>query len=337
MRTIPLLVALVLLAAPGQAQGDTLFDQSFSFSAGDRLEVSTSSPTVVIETGARRDARVRVEGTGSGARDLFEHLRFTAERRGNRLVVGTNPRGSFTTRGRAPTLRIVITIPEQADVNVQTSSGRIVVGSLRGDVRARASSGAVELGRIDGGAITINTSSGRVTGGDLRASGDISMHTSSGAVRVGAVRAARLAHRSSSGNFESGPVDARSFHARTSSGTVTTGAISGESDIQTSSGRVRLASVGSASTIRTSSGSVEVGLARSVPLNVRTSSGAVTITAPRDLRATLDFSGRSFDVASGFDFRGERGRRDLQGTIGASGGPRLEVRTSSGRIRLERR
>jgi len=330
-----LLLALVV-STPALAQrAEAFFDQSFAFQRGDDLEVATSSPEVVIETGGR-EARVRVEGSGPRAREFYEHMRFTAEHRDGRLVVRTNPQGSFRSVGRSPSLRIVVTIPERANVDTRTSSGNITIGDLRGDLRASASSGTVHVGDVEGGTIQISTSSGNIRGGALTGRTAISTNASSGRVRLGAVTGPSLSHRSSSGSFSAGLLEVAQFDARSSSGNISVEGVSGSSDVRTSSGRISLGEVGGAVSARASSGSIELSVRQAAPLDLRTSSGAVTINAPSRLAADIDLRGRTFDIARGLNFQGDEERRRVRGHLNG-GGPQINVQTSSGRIRLTTR
>lgn len=334
---IPALLLVLIGTAPALAQrGEVFYDRSFSFDRGDRVEVATSSPDIIIETRSGREANVRVEGTGRRAGDLFEHLQFSAERRGDRLVVRTDPRGRFTSIGGAPDLRIIISIPERADLDLRTSSGSITIPNIRGNVAASASSGNIRTADLNSGTITLRTSSGNVRTGALTASSGISTNSSSGRVEIESARANTFEHRSSSGDLRGGAFEVERFEARTSSGDMRLEGITGTIDARSSSGRLDLGQVAGDVSARTASGNIEMALLRDAPVDLRSSSGDVSLTALRTMRANLSLNGRNFDVSRDLNFDGRQDGRGMRGTLNG-GGPELSVQSSSGRIRIQSR
>jgi hypothetical protein len=333
---IPLLSLAFLIAAsaPALAQrSTTFFEQSFEFRAGDVLEISTSSPDIVIETRSGRNARVIVEGSGPRARAYFDWLRFSAERSGDGLVVRTNSRGTFTGLGTRNRIRITIAVPDRADIHVHTASGDITSNRIRGDVHIRTASGDVRLGDVDASEVEITTASGDVRTGDLAGRSRIEVTTASGDVRTGAISGPRLTYRSSSGDFIAGAMHVDHFDARTASGDIRAESLSGTSSVTTGSGDLRLRAVRAAVEARTGSGNVEVHLVEGAPVDARTGSGSVTIHAPRNLHATIDLRGGALTVDDRFRFIGERERRRVHGTING-GGSAIGVQTGSGAVRL---
>jgi len=330
---LPLL--LVLLAAPlALAQrGEVVYDQTFAFQPGDVLEVATSSPSVVVTTDRRDGAHVRVLGSGPGARDGFGDLRFTAERRGNRVVVRTDirPRARM---GRVPSYTIEIALPERADVQATTSSGSIRLGNVRGDVNATASSGSVRLGDVAGDEVSVRTSSGSVRAGRLSGKNRLRVSASSGSVSVDAASGGQVSVTTASGSQRIGAVDAERFEAQAGSGSVRVEALRAEARVRAGSGGVRLGGVGGALDAQAGSGSVRVELAEPVAVRVRTGSGGVELTAPRSLRAHVELSGSGgLRVDDAFGFQGSMERRSARGTLHGGGVP-VTVSTGSGRIRL---
>lgn len=131
--------------------------------------------------------------------------------------------------------------------NVGTTSGRITIGSISGDVSAKTTSGRIELNSA-GGAVTTKSTSGSVRCTASENTGDISLTTTSGGVTLNVPKTLGF-----------------NFSARTSSGSLSTPfpekLFSPVTDRHTVQGVVTGGSVGEtlpAITIRTDSGSVRV-------------------------------------------------------------------------------
>jgi DUF4097 and DUF4098 domain-containing protein YvlB len=336
LRDLAILPLILLLSAPVLAQrGDVVYDQSFDFRPGDALEVSTSSPNVVIQTGSRDGARVRVIGRGPNVEAGFEHLRFSAQHQRQRLRVRTDSRGQLRL-GRAPSFTIEVTVPERANLRVSTSSGSVRIENISGNVEIAASSGSVSLANVDGDRIAITTSSGRVRADRLAGRERVEITTSSGGIQADRVTGNSLTFRGSSGNIQLESAIGQRISARTSSGNITIGTLQGPATLNASSGSVRADGVRHPLEVGTSSGSVQIGMAQAVRLRASASSGSVTVRLPATLRTSVDLSGRNIQIDEALGLSGKHGRRSYRGTMNG-GGEQIVASTSSGRIRLTTR
>ena len=307
---LPLLVLPLLLVgllglrpvAPGaasattsQAISDTL-TRTFDVSPGGMLRLSGQMANVRVRPGNSNTVTVRaiIEDRAS---DWYT-VSFAQE--GNTVQVEGERRASgwfsswFGSSSRSAVF--VVEVPAVFDVDLATSSGRIDVADLTGQVATRSSSGSQSIGTIDG-TVDARASSGRLRIGG--ATQEVNARTSSGSMEIGAV---------------GGPVSVRS-----SSGRITLEGVAGAIDARASSGSITAsltAQPAEDSQIRASSGSVRVYLPSDVNLDIQAqaSSGRVRIDLPLLVE-------------------GEQGRNRLQGTLNA-GGPRLSIQTSSGSIRL---
>lgn len=325
------LAVLLALAVPALAQsGDRVYDEAFPFRPGEELSVTTSSTDVIVRTGGSDGARVEVYGRGGNVRQEFERLRFTAERQGGRLVLKTDRRSNgFFGRNQA-SFDIVVTLPEQHDLTVVTSSGDVSAGRLRGDLAVTTSSGDVELGEVHGTA-TIATSSGDVEADLL--DGAVELSTSSGDFSFGRIQGAALTFSSSSGDFEADRVDVDRFTASSSSGDIQIDGTVGAAEVSTSSGDVRLGAVEGPLTLSTASGDVQAALTKPVRAEVSTGSGNVSLALPRAFAADVNLRGGTIRIDDALGFQGQRARRSAEGRLGGGGQP-LQVRTGSGTISL---
>lgn len=159
--------------------------------------------------------------------------------------------------------------------------------------------------------VTVDVGSGAVSVGEL--DGDLSVDTGSGAVRV-------ADHRGD-------------VHVDTGSGAVRLGDVDGRLVVDTGSGAVAAGSVTGPVEIDTGSGAVSVTVLGRESVAIDTGSGGVSVTVPRRSGWDLELEGGLVEIDDALAFRGTRGRREAEGRLG-DGGPRLEVDTGSGRIRI---
>jgi len=149
--------------------------------------------------------------------------------------------------------------------------------------------------------------------------------------------------QTSNGSIDVSNLDAPA-RLNTSNGAVRADAVRGGLEASTSNGSIRAVATGveSGQSLRlsTSNGSVEltvdkVGAGGAV---VHTSNGSITVSLPESASVDVDASTSNARITNEFEdsFRGRADRRRLEGSIG-SGGPRLELSTSNGSIRLRKR
>lgn len=149
--------------------------------------------------------------------------------------------------------------------------------------------------------------------------GNVTLHTSNGSVHVTGIR---------------GNVDANS-----SNGSVEVRNVDGRMTFRTSNGSVRAGNVRGGVHATTSNGSVDLELEnpQGSDVTASTSNGGITVRLPASTNATISAQTSGHDrIYSDFDVTAQGGqlaRSRLDGTIGG-GGPRIELSTSNGNIRL---
>lgn len=332
-RPLPLLL-LFVLAAPVLAQsGDKVFDETYTFRAGDDLSIATSSSDIYLRTGTQGEARVEVLGRGRDLAEGFERLNFRVEREGDRLVVKTEREGNGWWRNNRASFDLVITAPERLNLNVTTSSGDIEIGQIEGAVSIATSSGDVEIGTVRG-PLAVTTSSGDIEANQVE--GNVEVSTSSGDLDMDTIRGAGVSFSTSSGDFDVDRIDADSFRASSSSGDFSVGSLGGNVEVSTSSGDVSLGDVEGNLAVSTSSGDLRADLAKPGRIDINTGSGGVRLRAPASLAADIDIRGGSIRIDRDFRFAGQIKDRSAEGQIGG-GGSMLRVRTGSGTVSLAAR
>lgn len=126
-------------------------------------------------------------------------------------------------------------------------------------------------------------------------------------------------------------------------GAISVEGVSGALDLETANGSMTLVDLGGRVRARTSNGSVavKVGGARwdGEGLSVTTSNGSARLELPQNYNAELSVgtNNGSLSLDIPVTVTGELGRRRNIDTTLGSGGPRLEVRTSNGSLRVGRR
>jgi hypothetical protein len=180
---------------------------------------------------------------------------------GHEVIVDADPedfgvrRGRFTISisGRRDAIRLRVTAPHGADVNVQTGSADIAARGRFGDVESKTASGDVDFDEIERNA-AIKVAAGDVKVG--RVGGSLKLTSAAGDVDVGNV--------------------AESVDVKTASGDVNVEEAGGSVSVQSASGDVRVGAVSKGSVeLKSVSGDMLVGIRRGsrVFLDVKTVTG----------------------------------------------------------------
>jgi len=287
---------------------------TFNVAAGGTLTVDADIGSIRVVPGARN---VDVTVERSGSESALKDFEVTFDQSGNDVHIRARFDGTrhWFMWGNELDVRFIINVPAQYSADVRTSGGNIDIGDLHGRVMAHTSGGNIAMGRIDG-PVDANTS-----GGGVRLEGssrNALLKTSGGTIHAGDI-AGHLEARTSGGSID--VRHAGDLFARSSGGGITVGEVGGPIDAQTSGGSIRIALArqpASDSRLSTSGGSIVVSLASNigVTIDAHTSGGDVETDVPVEML-------------------GKQGDGKLNGKI-HGGGPRLELRTSGGDIRVRR-
>ncbi len=117
--------------------------------------------------------------------------------------------------------------------------------------------------------------------------------------------------------------------------------LSGRLRLRTTNGKIQVLDSGGQVEARTTNGGIDVELNEVAPdaeLEFHTTNGGITVSLPSGLGAALSASTTNGTIDTDFPIQvqGRVSNRRLEGTIGG-GGPRLELRTTNGRIRIRER
>lgn len=233
-------------------------------------------------------------------------------------------------------IRFLVTVPQQYNVDLDTSSGGITIADLDGDVRAKTSGGSLRFGNITG------TVWGRTSGGSIKLTScgsPVDFKTSGGSIEVVDV-AGDVQAQTSGGSLRFGKIKG-SLWGKTSGGNIKVASCSGGADIQTSGGGIRLQSVGGDVNAKTSGGSIHAVMTTQLQdaCSLRTSGGGITVTLIRDIAVDVEAETSGGHVSTDFavksTIQGKVPKNRLKGSING-GGPLLKLRTSGGNIHLQK-
>ena len=296
------------------------FDRTLEVTAPVDLDVQTGSGSISIRRGT--DTQVAVAGeirahrgfwNNRGAEERVRALEANPPvvQNGNSIRLGeiTDPE-----LRRNVSISYQITVPMNTRVRSRSGSGSITIDSIQGPVEARTGSGDVRLGKI-AGAANAETGSGSIE--VLGASQGLSARTGSGSVEA----------RDLSGVVQ----------AHTGSGRIRVAySGAGDGDFSTGSGGITVAGARGRVRAHAGSGSVEIEGNPSGDWAIDSGSGGITLRLPPG--ASFDVNARSssggIHTNHPIESTGKLSRNSLQGRV-RGGGPRLELHTGSGSIRLE--
>jgi hypothetical protein len=220
-----------------RAQGSV--EQSFETPGPVSLRVENACGKVEIETHDAPTTDVRVVALTHLAEELVGRARITerATTRGHEIIVEI-PQGRGKARfwlGNGNAVGVSVRVPEDARLDVSTSSASVEASGRYLTASIRSSSGQVELGDI-AGAAKVRTASGDI---DLVAVGDlIEVQSASGDVRIGVTGAGgKIWTASGNVNLERAE---KSIRIQSASGDVRLGEAFEGASVQSASGDQRI-------------------------------------------------------------------------------------------------
>jgi DUF4097 and DUF4098 domain-containing protein YvlB len=298
MKSLSLLLCGCLLGFAADSRYHEDFHYSYPQTAGGKLNVENFNGSVEV-TGWDQNT-VDVSGTKyAGSQDLLQAIKIDVSSVGNGVQIKTvRPQGEHRNMGA----KYVIRVPRRIVIeNVASSNGSLRVEDVEGDAHLSTSNGSVHLARIRGN-VDAHSTNGGVEVDDVN--GSMSFRTSNGSVHA----------ENSTGAFQ----------AETSNGSVHV--------------HLRDTEAGHPIKLATSNGGGDLQLdsPRQNDVVATTSNGPVTVRLPTGFNASLHAATNSTgSVRSDFEIltRGELSRHRIEGTIG-SGGPKIDLTTSNGNIRL---
>ncbi len=300
--------------------------KTYSVKSGGSLTVLSEFGAIEIQTAEQEKVEVVVTKESKSklvkaSQKALEDFELAFEHEGSDVHIrGTFKHGWEHWQKQLNRLKIhfLITVPQQYNIDVNTTNGGISVANLTGDVRVRTSGGSLCFEGITG-EVWGHTSGGSID--TVNVTGDVQVRTSGGSIRFGAIR-----------GFISG---------RTSGGSIKAVDCNEGIDVRTSGGGIWLGDIRKNVTARTSGGSIQAVM-KTQPqseCSLHTSGGRITLTLIPDVAVDLEAKTSGGRVATDFEvestIQGKVPKNRLEGSING-GGPLLKLRTSGGNIHLQK-
>lgn len=319
--------ALALLAAfvpaPARAAVEGHFDRTLTVNGPVDLDVTTGAGNITIHPGDANKVEIHAtiranESWRSSDKDAESRVQYLEqhppiEQNGNTITIGHVEDRDLL---RNISISYNIVTPAQTHLHSATGSGNQSVDGLAGPAEASSGSGDVKVNQI-GSDVRATTGSGEITISGVK--GTLRASSGSGSIRADQISGA--------------------ITASTGSGDVRlTQAGSGDVEVSTGSGSVEVNGVNGAVRIGTGSGNITAQGTPAGNWRLHTGSGDLTVELPQQTSFELYAHTSSGSIDSKFPItvEGTITPRDLHGKVG-SGGPLVDLRTSSGTIHIESR
>jgi Putative adhesin len=261
-----------------------------------RIKVDDSSVHVV--TSDTNQVEFRVTSKGFSAVEIGGKLHIDSQQNGNdveltvklssRIVVGFNNKR----------ISAEVRMPKNADLQIDTSDGRVDLADVNGNIKVHTSDGAISASKLSG-TIDLRSSDGSITADAL--TGAFKLHSGDGKI---------------SGTDLDGKCD-----ISTGSGSIQVAGRFDSLDLKSGDGAV---------TARAEPGSKLTSM-----WSIATTDGHVEVEIPKDLQANLDASTNDGHITLGLpvSMQGDISRKSVKGTLNG-GGSTLFIHSGDGSIRL---
>lgn len=160
-RTILILAAVLTLAMVTAAYADD-WSKKYEVTGTPELRVETNDAEIRVNSADASAIEVHV--TTEGLQIASDKVRITERQMGNRVEVEVHRPSEthfFTIHPRSRYIRIDVTVPRQANLNLHTSDGNVSIDGVKGEMRVDTSDGHIEGDRLDG-AFDAHSSDGHI-------------------------------------------------------------------------------------------------------------------------------------------------------------------------------
>ena len=168
------LVYLILFYSPSLFA--ETFTETFDVDLGAQLTVKTDAGSIKIETHDEATINLRVKIKNRGGDEFSYHHKLS---NGNLTIIGEIKRKTKSVRNLK--VEFYLLIPENYNVELNTSGGSLSIEDLIGKLDARTSGGSINVGNIVGD-VQLHTSGGSINTDTI--TGDLDAHTSGGSIKV---------------------------------------------------------------------------------------------------------------------------------------------------------
>ena len=173
-------LALALASCPKRAAAET-WDRSFAITGTPSLVVHTNDGSVHVETVEGKTVGVHIvtKGWSIGS----DGVAVDAQQSGNRIEITAKiPRWRYFSFGINRGLRIEVTLPKRADLQIETGDGGVSISPHTGTIRVHTGDGSISAEGLEGD-VSLASGDGSIVATGL--DGRLTAHTGDGHVRLG--------------------------------------------------------------------------------------------------------------------------------------------------------
>ena len=189
-----LLSVVLLLAgtAVGAATLDETINETFPFAAGSRLEVTNTNGDIEVSTWDREEIEIeaykKVKSSSSDkARQAFDDLKVEIQQTSSGVTIDTDyPRSSGGWFGGvSSSVQYTIRIPAEADLDLETTNGKIEVEGAHGRIELGTTNGGLRV-KDAGGSVSARSTNGSIDVelGSIDADEDMTLRTTNGGISL---------------------------------------------------------------------------------------------------------------------------------------------------------
>ena len=295
------MIGVTLLAAASltTAARAEEWTKSYPISGRAQVRVDTNDGAVRIATGSSKQVEFRVIYDGY---ELNKNLHIDSRQDGDSVQLNARVTGhwgfSWGHGRRGP--RIEISMPKDADLQIDTGDGSVETQPVNGHVKIHTGDGSVRVQAVNGN-VDIDTGDGSITVDGAK--GDIRLHTGDGHIEA----------RNLDGRVDANSGDG---HIKIDGGLDALNVKTGDGSIDAR---------------------VEPGSKLSGGWSIRTGDGSVDLVLPADLQANIDASTNDGHISLGIPVtvEGTFSNSQIHGKMNGGGQP-LTIHTGDGSIRLSK-
>jgi DUF4097 and DUF4098 domain-containing protein YvlB len=292
-------VALLAAAALAPRAHAVEWTKSYTISGRANVRVDTNDGSVRISTSDTKQVEFVVDYDGY---TLDKNLHIESRQDGDHVEISARVSGhwGFFSGGNHRSVSIVVRMPKEADLRIDTGDGSVETQPLNGNLKIHTGDGSVRSDTVNGG-VDIDTGDGSIT---LEgAKGDVRLRTGDGHIDARNIDG-KLDATSGDGHIK---IDGRfdALNIKTGDGSIDAHVLPGSKLVSS--------------------------------WNIHTGDGSVDLALPSELQANIDASTNDGRISLGISVtvEGTFGTSQLHGKMNGGGQP-LTIHTGDGSIRLSR-
>lgn len=291
-----------------------------------------------VETVQVKAVKTAYDSTQARADAEVKNIKYTIEQTGSTITVKYELPKSMNFSNNVNTVDFVVTVPTETTVDVDSSFGGVSVADIKGGTVIATNFGEVTVENVEG-ALSVSNSNGEMNVSSIDAGiKDIALNSEFGSITLKNANGKNVTLDSSSGTIKLGEVRATNgITTQTDFGNLTIENGSSDSlSIESSNGTVSLIKVRVNKEIKVENefGEIELEQAFAASYDLHTSGGSITVDGAKGkLKARSEFGGIKIENAESvtLDLETNNGTVEFSGSLGE--GPHI-VNSEFGEVEL---